>query len=577
MNRRTAAVFVIVVTAATIGQPVAAAASPRAADGVAAAVLEEAPASVETVAPWSGPGRSTAAESAESLAAPKDVTGSGPEHGVDAETYRRQKAAAVWSPALTPTQRLRPAPAVPATSASLAAAVPTVFNGINQVDAGGVAVPDTIVGKSPTRVLEATNGQIRLLTTAGATIQSLTLNDFFDPPGSNGDVVDPKVYYDINNTNDRYYVTGMQRAGRDDTDTTNDVSRIWIAISRTPDPGTLDPINWCRYNLDAIRGTGTPDKSWADQPVIGVGVDSFSFSANQFRFTDRTFAFSFVRVWNKNIASNNTASCPSMTTHVFQMSSTAGDVSRFSVQPAQHYTAPSSFAGTTNPAYFLSTTNGSSTQYHVHRLRNVASGSPTMSTLTLTGASYGVPPSSTQPGSAVTVDTSDNRVTQVAGRGNTVAGVFTTNCNFTTGTPNESCVRTPTVTVGQNGAGGLTATLTENTFVGYGDTIYAHHPSIALNSSNQVGSSWQFSGDAFFLSSEARIKTGASWAGVSTYAGGTCALPESTAGSGSARAGDYSGAQTDSANAAQWWLAGEQAVTISGVCRWRTRVALLTP
>ena len=58
----------------------------------------------------------------------------------------------------------------------------------------------------------------------------------------------------------------------------------------------------------------------------------------------------------------------------------------------------------------------------------------------------------------------------------------------------------------------------------------------------QVGSTWQFSGSGFFLGAEARIKnTGGSWTGVSTYAGGTCALPESAAGSGSARSGDYAG------------------------------------
>jgi len=50
----------------------------------------------------------------------------------------------------------------------------------------------------------------------------------------------------------------------------------------------------------------------------------------------------------------------------------------------------------------------------------------------------------------------------------------------------------------------------ENTFAGYGDDIFAHHASIAINSNLQVGSTWQFSGS------------------------GSCALPESMAGSGSA-------------------------------------------
>src|SRR3712207_1458759 len=108
---------------------------------------------------------------------------------------------------------------------------------------------------------------------------------------------------------------------------------------------------------------------------------------------------------------------------------------RSTVQPAQHYTSPSSFTGTTNPAYYLSTRRGSSNEYRVYRVRNVASGSPTLNQLTLTGAGYSIPPDSPQPGSTVLVDTGDNRVLQVAGIGNTLLGTFTTACNFTAGTP----------------------------------------------------------------------------------------------------------------------------------------------
>jgi len=94
----------------------------------------------------------------------------------------------------------------------------------------------------------------------------------------------------------------------------------------------------------------------------------------------------------------------------------------------------------------------------------------------------------------------------------------------------------------------------------------------------QVGSTWQFSGSGFFLGAEARIKnTGGSWTGVSTYAGRTCALPESAAGSGSARSGDYAGGHTDPVGLLSMWQAGEQAVTISGTCQWRVRVARLDP
>jgi hypothetical protein len=44
-----------------------------------------------------------------------------------------------------------------------------------------------------------------------------------------------------------------------------------------------------------------------------------------------------------------------------------------------------------------------------------------------------------------------------------------------------------------------------------------------------------------------------------------------------ARAGDYSGAQTDPTVVNRWGLAGDQAITIGTACQWRTRIALLTP
>jgi hypothetical protein len=489
---------------------------------------------------------------------------------VDPATYRREKAAAVRGPAPMGATAL----SVPR-SAARVPSVPLSFNGLDRpsaVNNGFVFVPpDTIVGKSPTRVLEGVNSAVRLFSNTGGILATSNLNTFFGAATANGLMFDPKVYYDRNATNPRFFVVALQVAGRDNTTTTDDVSRIWVAVSRSPNPASLAATNWCRYNIDGRRNVGTTQVSWSDYPAIGAGRDSFSFAMNQFRFTDRAFTFAVVQVWNKTTAENNATSCPTVPRFTFQPSATAGDFSRFTIQPAQHYTSPSSFTGTTNPAYYLSTRRGTSTEYRVYRVRNVASGSPTMAQLTLTGASYGIPPSSPQPGSTTSVDTGDNRMLQVAGIGNRLQGIFTTVCNFTGGTPNESCTRAPAVTVGQSGTGGLTASLVENTFAGFGDNIFVHHPSVAMNTALQSGATWEFSGSSNFLSSAAMIKNaGAAWAGVQTYAPGACSQTQS-------RSGDYAGAQTDPSNLNSFWLAGEQSVTISGSCQWRTRIANLVP
>jgi hypothetical protein len=262
---------------------------------------------------------------------------------------------------------------------------------------------------------------------------------------------------------------------------------------------------------------------------------------------------------------------------VFQPAGTAGDFGLFTIQPGQHYTSPSSVAGTINPAYYLSTKRGTSNQYFVHRIRNVASGSPTYTRVTLVNLSYGIPPAGTQPGTAALIDSGDNRMLQVAGIGNTIIGQFTTICNFTSGTPNESCTLTPRVSVGIGFFGTLTASIPENNFVGFGNNIFVHHPSIATDTALRSGSTWEFNGAAFQLGSAAMSKVvNANWVGVQTYAPGACA--DLLVDGGLVRSGDYSGAQLDPSGSG-FWLAGEQAIQIpaAGTCQWQTRAVRLNP
>jgi hypothetical protein len=451
--------------------------------------------------------------------------------------------------------------------------VVTNFLGLNRQTAtnnGSAFVPpDTIVGKSPNRVIEATNSAIRLFNTTGGTLATANLNTFFGAATANGLLFDPKVYFDRNATNRRVYVVALQQKGRGNTILTDNVSRIWLAISRSVDPTNLTS-NWCRYNIDGRSEIGTATESWGDYPGIGAGRDSFSITINNFAFSNDAFRFARIHVLNKTIASNNASSCPTIRRFVFQPSATAGNFALFTIQPAQHYTSPSSATGTTNPTYYLSTTRGTSSQYHVHRIRNVASGSPTYRRVTLSNRSYGIPPSGSQLGTTALIDSGDNRMLQVAGIGNTVVGQLTTVCNFTAGTPNESCTLTPRVSVGIGSGGALTASIPENNFQGFGDNIFVHHPSIATDTALRSGSTWVFNGANFRLSSAAMSKVvNANWTGVQTYAPGSCAYSFF-------RSGDYAGAQLDP-SLTGFWLAGEQAILINGSCQWQTRIARLNP
>ncbi len=507
-------------------------------------------------------------------AAPKAVQVRRPA-SVSDEEYAAEQAAARTGPApLGPV-----AVPIPARGAvGIQATVPVSFEGLDRqtsANNGSVFIPpDTIVSKSTKRVIEATNSAIRLSQSSGAVLATRDLNSFFGAAVANGLLFDPKVYFDRNSTTKRrrFYVIALQQTGRGNANLADNVSRGWLAISRKPNPKNLTN-HWCRYNIDFRSEIGTANESWGDYPSIGAGRDSMSISINNFRFSDDVFRFARIHVFNKRIASNNKGSCPSLTRFVFQPSASAGNFALFTIQPAQHYTSPSSGTNTTNPAYFLSTTRGSSDQYHVHRIRNVFGGSPTYTRVSLTSGSYGIPPDGNQPGTATLIDSGDNRMLQVAGIGNTLVGQFTTVCNFTNGTPNESCTRTPRVTVGFGGGGALTASIPENTFAGFSDNIFVHHVSIATDTALRSASTWQFNGTGgggFFHSSAAMIKSvNAAWAGVQTYAVGNCPYLLG-------RAGDFSGAQLDP-SLFGFWLAGEKAITLGGSCQWGTRVVRVNP
>src|SRR4029079_19778687 len=110
-----------------------------------------------------------------------------------------------------------------------------------------------------------------------------------------------------------------------------------------------------------------------------------------------------------------------------------------------------------------------------------------------------------------------------AGIGNTLVGMLTTVCNFTAGTPNESCNLTPRVSVGFGAVGVLAASLPETTFAGFGNNVFVHHSSVATDTSLRSGATWEFNGTNFRLISAAMIKAvNAGWTGVQTYAPGTC-------------------------------------------------------
>lgn len=474
----------------------------------------------------------------------------------------------------------------------LSPSISTSFDGLSKESAANngydFSPPDTIVAKSPTHVLEAANSALRLFTNDGAAVQTVDLNTFFGAAHDNAHnggldlLFDPRVYYDRNAGNQRLYVVATQAYGSNDA---NGVSVLWFAVSRNADPSTLDPADWCTYGINAKRNAGTTKSSWLDYPTLGVGRDAILVGGNQFRFTNGTYTYPTVHVFNKNVAANNSSGCPNVPFFTFQPTTKVGSSTIFSLQPVQSYSQSSSFQGTRNPAYLLSTDIPASTspRVHVWRIKNVASGRPTMTWRNVSGTfQYSIPPSAEQPGgTGVLMETGDTRLQGAVGRGNTLYGTLTTGCQIGSGS-NESCLVYFRVAVGQFPNGALKASLTEELAWGQGDGSYVYHPSVAVNQASQVAVTSQASsanaadpaasylGSIFLLKNEDAI----GWI-TNAAVVGQCALPAD--GSNLARTGDYTGVQVDPADNLSFWMAGEYAMNFSGTCKWNTRVVKLTP
>ncbi|HEV8582159.1 MAG TPA: hypothetical protein VGX68_24075 [Thermoanaerobaculia bacterium] len=434
--------------------------------------------------------------------------------------------------------------------------------------------PDTILGKSSTYVLEGTNSAIRLMTLTGVNVATKSLNSFFNAdPITDQVLFDPRIIYDRLGPNQRFLVVALQRSEAAQT------SSILLAVSKSPNPSNLETTNWCRYRINSLR----PDTpvTWADYPMVGVGADAFLISDDQWTFPDpgpRQYKYGVLRVFNKSSLTNNTTSCPALSMSTFVLPGTEGSTQVLGhVQPAIHYTAPTSFPGRMNPTYMVSTVVPSANAtYRVWRVANATTG-PTLDVINLTvGTGYATPPRPKQPG-GVDLELKDNRIMQVAARGDTLWAAYSTKCATSFATT-KACIRAVRFFVYESG-GTMTAILQEDLTFASPDTdadkeLSYFMPGITYNANSSVGIVFLASGPNQFVSSAWTTKGFLEpfFYGATVFNAGSCAK-------GSSRVGDYVGAQTNPDDSVSFWFAGESALytPATGQCTWNTKIVEVVP
>jgi hypothetical protein len=311
--------------------------------------------------------------------------------------------------------------------------------------------------------------------------------------------------------------------------------------------------------------------------IFGVGADTMVYTTNQFSLNNATFEGVILDAGPKVQIENNATACPWIKFYTFHPTPTDGTT--FALMPAQHYTSPSSFSGTTNPVYLISTHGltqageTSSSMYRIWRVRNGASGGPSLDELDLSVASYSTPPPAPQPGGGI-IDEGDVRIRQVAGIGDSLWATHAMTCSVDSN--NQGCVRVFRFDVGQDGSGHLTAAVGQSPAL-FSGSKYVNYwmPAIAATSAQSTVVVYLTSSPTSYLSSAYTTKSAAAttYGPAATLLAGGC-----NNGSPTSRSGDYQGAQTNPNDLASFWIAGE-ATSASGQCSdiWKTEIANVTP
>ncbi len=431
----------------------------------------------------------------------------------------------------------------------------------------GATPPDTTLGKSPQRILTAVNNQIALYDNAGTLLQTKSLQTFFGGLNVEFPPFDPRVLYDRLGPNSRFYVLASQFAGEP-----SPVSYMFLAVSRNPNPANLNTGNWCVYGIPTLSDFGTTHPKWADYPMIGVGSDTLVVSANYRFIAGSAFTYAVLHAFDKLGLSNNATGCQTGVAQVFRPATMSGDFSTLSLQPVLHYTAPSSFTGTTSPVYLVNTKWPAGDFYRVWRVRNIRSGAAVgnLQSVDVPTPDYFNPPLALQPGGQAELRTGDDRVVSAAGLGNAVWIGHTVACNSGGGPP-ESCVKVARLTLAQNALGLPAATITQQTTFGGGANTFYFTPGIAANQHERTAVPFLYSSPTRALSSAwtAKNLAATSYPAATPFTTGSCSRSEDGT---EPRTGDYVGIQTDP-GLTSFWIGAEHAVvepSASGVCTWRT-------
>jgi hypothetical protein len=162
--------------------------------------------------------------------------------------------------------------------------------GFDALSYGGMSPPDPVVAAGPQHVVVAVNSAWAVYTKTGSLLFKTTAGAWFLPQLAGFPSLlpyDPQVAYD--HFRDRWLLVYSA------TDTT---SRSWLLLSVSASSDPTGP--WYSWALRGDANGSTAVANFSDYPALGYDDAAIYIATNQFRYSDRGFAYARIRVLDKN-------------------------------------------------------------------------------------------------------------------------------------------------------------------------------------------------------------------------------------------------------------------------------------
>jgi hypothetical protein len=142
----------------------------------------------------------------------------------------------------------------------------------------GFIVPDTMGAVGPNHIVELINGRYAAYSKSGVQQSAKTLDEFWIDAGITpvDFAFDPRVLYDA--ASGRFFAVAA--------DNPRNANSFLLAVSNTSDPTA----GWNGFQIDS----DADDTHWADFPLLGLGNDVVTVSANMFGLAGASTTVSFI-------------------------------------------------------------------------------------------------------------------------------------------------------------------------------------------------------------------------------------------------------------------------------------------